>query len=500
VNVSRDDVVAPALLGVASRRRTLAALLASAITLIGASLRQETDARDKRRSCKNIPDPTPRQQCLASPRRAGARIERLRSARNPGGNDRRSATFSFSRLRNGAGNHNESVLLQPPHTPHKRKHHDSQAKRKHDESRQKRERDRTRATKNKADDTVKTFDASTDDDITITTPSNDDTHNEEKRNSPTLGSNTKTLLWTTLFPTNLTQTNLQRIAFSHFNGFQFDNKYRGSSDDFQNRGVSRMSPGSYKHLIKDVSAAAAYSRDLGMDSLFIRLISADFDLYNQEDIDKIVQATRVQASFALQSGLTGIWLDAEDYWQGNIWNQERDPGKQAYGRMEDEVQEKYAAFGQQFMQAVVLEYPDAEILLAPSLHLSKINESYRRLADFYSGMASVESKMGIVVTTELSYTYSSESELSSIVHDEEQHLADNSSLALGYWARDETQEAVNGIEEAVRIGRQYSEKYNWVYDEAGIFVQDAPHSCSWEGWSPGHSCLAKPLQKILPPL
>src|SRR5215216_4850037 len=126
-----------------------------------------------------------------------------------------------------------------------------------------------------------------------------------------------------------------------------------------------------------------------MDRLFIRLTSAGFDVYNHEDVDKMVRATRAQAAFALQAGLTGIWLDAEDYEQRNIWMQEQGSGKQAYGRPEDEVQETYTAVGQQFMQAVVAEYPEAEILLAPSLHISAVNESYTHLEDFYQGMVSV---------------------------------------------------------------------------------------------------------------
>jgi hypothetical protein len=237
-----------------------------------------------------------------------------------------------------------------------------------------------------------------------------------------------------------------------------------------------------------------------MDSLFIRLTSANFDVFSQEDIDKMIRAVGAQARFAQNAGLRGIWFDAEDYNSHNIWNQDQDPGKMASGMGEDEVRDKYVEFGGQFMQAGISEYSELEILLAPSLHISNYYPSYKHLPAFYAGMASVKSRNSIVVTTELSYDYSGEDELLTIMNDEMKYLLDDSYVALGFWPRDESEQTINDLEEAVRRGRQYSPKYHWVYDQAGIFVQDAPHTCLWEGWDPAHSCLAKPLQERLPPL
>ena len=311
---------------------------------------------------------------------------------------------------------------------------------------------------------------------------------------------TKTLLWTRLFPHNLTRRNIQKIAAARFSGFQIDNLHQDLFDDIQNGGVSRMKRHEYRKILKTVSNAVRYSQNLGMDSLFIRLTSANFDVFQQEDIDKMIQAVSAQAKFARNAGLRGIWFDAEDYNNNNIWNQEQDPGKIAYGRTEDEATEKYNQFGMQFMQAGISEFPEIEVLLAPSLHISTIYPVYHHLPEFYTGMASVKSRNSIVVTTELSYDYSGEDELIAIVNDEMKYLGDDSYVALGFWPRDESEQTINDLEEAVRRGRQYSPKYTWVYDQAGIFVQETPHSCLWEGWDPAHSCLAKPLQERLPPL
>jgi hypothetical protein len=311
---------------------------------------------------------------------------------------------------------------------------------------------------------------------------------------------TKALLWTTLFPTNLTRRNIQKIAAAHFSGFQIDNLHGGVFDDIQNGGVSRMKRHEYRRVSKAVSNAVRYSQNLGMDSLFIRLTSANFDVFHQEDIDKMIQAVGAQAAFARNAGLRGIWFDAEDYNSSNIWNQDQDPGKIASGREENEVRDKYVEFGSQFMQVGISEYPELELLLAPSLHISNYYPSYKHLPAFYAGLASVKSRNSIVVTTELSYDYSGEDELLTIMNDEMTYLVDDSYVALGFWPRDESEQSIKDLEEAVRRGRQYSPKYHWVYDQAGIFVQDAPHSCLWEGWDAAHSCLAKPLQERLPPL
>jgi hypothetical protein len=493
---SRQDVAAPVLSGVASRRRTLAAVLAGTITLLTGVFRQDTDARDKRKPGMGR-------------RRGHARNERLLSAREPGRHNP-GVTVSRSPVRSAVGNRDQALLVDRRKSPLARIMAPSEPdadtaprqpnKRKRRERQHKQERERHHATRKTSKENVSKKNKRGPNDLTISTPSDDATRNEEIRASTPTGSNTKTLLWTKLYPTTLTETNLQRIAFSRFNGFQIDNSLHGQFDDFRNGGVTRLPPGEYKQLVETISNAATSSRELGMDRLFIRLNSADIDVYAQEDVDTMIRSTRAQAAFALQTGLAGIWLDAEDYEERNIWVQEQDPGKRAYGRPAEEVQEQYRAAGQQFVQAIMAEYPEAEILLAPSLHLSAVWESCRHLPDFYNGMASVNNHMGIVITTEMSYSYSSEDELSAVVSDEEHYLADNSSVALGYWPKDETAETMDALAEAVRIGRQYSGKYTWVYDEDGIFVQDSPHSCLWEGWSPGHACLAKPLQDVLPPL
>src|SRR5215204_7689485 len=95
--------------------------------------------------------------------------------------------------------------------------------------------------------------------VTISTPSDDATRNEEIRALTPTGSNTKTLLWTKLFPTTLTETNIQRIAFARFNGFLIDNSLHGHFDDFRNGGVTRLSPGTYKQLVETISNAATSS-------------------------------------------------------------------------------------------------------------------------------------------------------------------------------------------------------------------------------------------------
>src|SRR5829696_6769125 len=481
LKASRQDVAAPVLFGVAFSRRTLAAVLTGAITLLTGVFRQDTGARDKRKPGMGR-------------RRGGAWNERLLSAREPGRHNPGGATVSRSPVRSAAGNRDQALLvdrrksplarIMAPSTPDAdtapRHPHRTPDKRQRREQRREQERERHHATKKTTKENV--------------------SNNPEIRALTPTGSNTKTLLWTKLYPTTLTETNLQRIAFARFNGFLIDNSLHGDFDDFRNGGVTRLPPGTYKQLVETISNAATSSRELGMDRLFIRLNSADIDVYAQEDADTMIQSTRTQAAFALQTGLAGIWLDAEDYEERNIWLQEQDPGKHAYGRPAEEVQDHYRAAGQQFVQAIIAEYPEAEILLAPSLHLSAVWESCRHLPDFYDGMASVNNHMGIVITTEMSYSYSTEDELSAVVSDEEHYLADNSTVALGYWPKDETAETMDALAEAVRIGRQYSGKYSWVYDEDGIFVQDSPHSCLWEGWSPGHTCLAKPLQDVLPPL
>jgi hypothetical protein len=463
VNGKERDALAKALIDVGSRRRALGGMLAGALALLG-------------------PDRLPR-SVAASPH---------------------GETTPFDSLATLA----DGDEIVPPAEQHamraKQRRRDGHQGRKRDGARSSRKnrgekRAHTRNGRNESNnrdkartkDREKAKDTSTDDGTSAATGS-------EIVSSD--GFLTKTLLWTTLFSNSLTKANLDKIAAAHFNGFQIDVLHRGIFDDFLNGGVGRMSPTQYERLQTRVSGASKYARKLGMDSLFLRLNIANFDVYSEEDVDTMVQATRAQAQFARETGLTGLWLDAEDYWNFNLWNQAQNSGKQAYGRPEDEVRGRYREFGRQFMQAAVSKFPSAEILLAPSLHMSTLYPQYQNIADFYAGMAEGNVRNSIVITTELSYDHATEAELVSIVNNETQYLAPNSSVALGYWPRDESQTSVTALSEAVRLGRQYSPKYNWVYDEAGIFLQKTAHSCFWVGWDPAHSCLAKGLQDVLPPL
>ena len=148
LKASRQDVAAPVLSGVAFPRRTLAALLAGAVTHLGGLFRQDTDARDKRKP-------------VMGRRRGGARNERLLSVRIPGRNNLGGATVSRSPVRSAVGNRDQALLVDrrkfplarivEPSTPDEdtapRHPHRTPDKRQRREKRREQERERHHATK-----------------------------------------------------------------------------------------------------------------------------------------------------------------------------------------------------------------------------------------------------------------------------------------------------------------------------------------------------------------
>src|SRR5829696_9214668 len=193
LKASRQDVAAPVLFGVAFSRRTLAAVLTGAITLLTGVFRQDTDARDKRKPGMGR-------------RRGGARNERLLSAREPGRHNLGGAKVSRSPVRSAADNRDQALGLDrgkpplarimAPSAPDADTAPRQPNKRKRRERQRKQERERHPATKKTSKENVSKKDKRGPNDVTISTPSDDATRNEEIRASTPTGSNTKTLLWT----------------------------------------------------------------------------------------------------------------------------------------------------------------------------------------------------------------------------------------------------------------------------------------------------------------
>ena len=346
----------------------------------------------------------------------------------------------------------------------------------------------------------------------------------------------KILLWTPIFDTNLNEKFVRKIADSRINGFLIDGNIPAGADDFMNGGVKRRSAQSYLAFFSQVKESNRLAASLGVDSIFIRLLAGDagyWDVFNESDTSQIIQTAKNQAKFAKETGLRGIWLDAEAY-NHPLWQQDIDESRGAYGKSEAEVRSKYFDLGIKFMTALVQEYPDIELLFAPSFHNDGIYTRYKYLPEFFAGMMSVESRNGVVRTNESSYGYSDRGNLTHIqrfengefniegtkdesgqwtsvrdvLKNRDKLTGDDylwnifktrSPLALAFWIpREESATNIANFKNAVLIDRELSGKYSWIYDEYGVWVKD-DHSCPFS-WDSNLPCYAKVLQEILPPL
>lgn len=360
----------------------------------------------------------------------------------------------------------------------------------------------------------------------------------------------KTIVWTHIYYNTVTDENVRKIAKANFDGFMIESSgYKGVFDDFLNGGVSRMDPTDLNRFKDDVTKASALSKSLGMESLFIRLTAAEtgyWDVFDAFDNQKILQTAKNQAKFAKETGLKGIWIDAEPYNHTYLWRQNEDKDKKAYQKTDQETGSRYFNLGKSFMESLLVEYPDIEVLFAPSFYADGMYTSYKFLPNFYAGMASANPQKGIIRTTEASYGYSSAQDLGfvfgfenalynsyqdqdedknwvsvrQVIKDYNQQNGNSnlltffktkSPLALSFWPQDrsQSQEGIDKFTNALKTSRKMImddyqidpaiSKYTWVYDEYGLFIKDEYNRCSLPNYDSSSSCYAQAAAKVLAP-
>lgn len=206
----------------------------------------------------------------------------------------------------------------------------------------------------------------------------------------------------------LTRRNIRMLASFKFDGFLIENLFGGLEDTFFNGGAARIrsaaDPSTYRDFRHGVQRLVTYARGLGMSTPLIRLNADDcgwrngvracgWNIFDPAQVTAIVQSARNEARFARQTGLAGIWIDAEPYDSPTLWNQQP-PGPG----------DAYYSLGRRMMQAMVDEYPGIRIFTTPGFGFDNQSKpAYTHYPDFYAGMASVAPKAGIVVTTEATY-------------------------------------------------------------------------------------------------
>ncbi len=365
----------------------------------------------------------------------------------------------------------------------------------------------------------------------------------------------KTLFWIPLyFDNNINVQNSERIvaalAKSNAQGFNVQVGF-----DFLNSNTRIISDDEYSKL----KTVIDYAKGLGMDSLFLSIrvdtYSEDlgfernpngeghkaygWDVFDPRVVQRIEETAKRQAAFAKNLGLAGIWVDTEPYGDWVIWNP-YNPNERinTSTKSEAEIKSAYFALGQRFMNGLISEYPDVQVILSPGF-VDNAGQAYRFYPDFYAGMLSVNSQKGIVIASEISYGYPDDyhagiiacyemgrcdanghdttftshpewwSPVRKVLQDYDQNGNQNlwnkhtnsSSIALSFGTdygtdggnENDSSQSIDKFKTAISNRRSLSPKFNWIYSESQYWLQGKSANCPFSDWPSDVPCLGKIL-------
>jgi|GEM_PF-3648079 len=186
----------------------------------------------------------------------------------------------------------------------------------------------------------------------------------------------------------------------------------------------------YKKLPETVSAL----RKAGIDSNFVHANMDDptFDWFDQSRIDKMISTFKALGKMAKMSGCRGVAIDTEPY-SPKVWDPSGYPAEK-----QSELSKRIHEVGAAVMDAILSEYPDAEIIILPEGSYVDLKNApggyniYHYWIQFIRGLVSSKPKQGITVLTECGYFWKDPIQITMM------HSEFNASMVLGledsmYW-------------------------------------------------------------------
>ena len=187
----------------------------------------------------------------------------------------------------------------------------------------------------------------------------------------------------------------------------------------------------YKELPQTVKALK--SADITANFVHANMDDPTFDWFDQPRTEKMIATFRALAKTARETGCIGVAIDTEAY-SPKVW----DPTAYPVDKR-SELNLRIRQIGSAVMDAILTEFPEAEIIILPEGAYIDLKNApgglfiYRNWIQFINGLTASQPKQGITVLTECGYFWKDPTQI-AIMHGEL-----NAAMTLGmatfpsYW-------------------------------------------------------------------